>query len=89
MEHPLKAALDYVVFPLLIAVHFIFQWLPTLALLVPIIYYSISIYESRTFRRTREAWRLRKLAKLKDKILRVRAKIAARELYRFEEKEED
>lgn len=74
MDNPLKALLDYVVLPLMIAAHFVFQWLPTLALLIPVIYYGISIYESKTFRQIRNRWREQRVQRIRRRIARLAMK---------------
>lgn len=74
MEHPFKAILDYIVWPLLIAAHFVLQWLPTVALLVPVIYYSISIYESKTFKQIRNRWREQRAQRIRRRIDRLTMK---------------
>jgi hypothetical protein len=74
MDAHFKALLDYVVWPLLIATHFLFQWLPTIALLVPVIYYGISIYESKTFKQLRNRWREQRVARIRRRIARLAMK---------------
>jgi hypothetical protein len=50
--------MDYVVMPLMVAAQVFFGWLPTVALIVPVVWYCIQIYESRTFKAWLEKARL-------------------------------
>jgi DNA-binding helix-hairpin-helix protein with protein kinase domain len=79
MEPNFKAIFDYVVGPILIALNLVFQVLPAFALLVPVVYYSIQIYESKTFQQYRHDLNNRKTARIAAKILKLKAKIVERE----------
>lgn len=79
MDHPFKWFLDYVVFPITVVTGYIFQWLPVAGFLVPVIYYSIQIYESKTFQNYRHAMNNRKMARIAAKILKLKAQIVERE----------
>lgn len=79
MDNHFKWFLDYVVFPLTVVTGYIFQWLPVAGFLVPVIYYSIQIYESKTFQQYRHAAANRRTARIAAKILRLKAKMVERE----------
>ncbi len=75
-----KTFIDYVVAPLAIALNLVFQFLPSVAFIVPIVYYSIQIYESRTFKVYRQNLQNRRMAQLSAKILRLKAKMVEKQV---------
>jgi hypothetical protein len=79
MDNPWKAFVDYFALPAALITGWIFQWLPVFGFLVPIVYYSIQIWESKTFQQYRHTLRNRKTARIAAKILKLKAKIAAQE----------
>ena len=79
MDHPFKQLFDWFIMPITLITGYIFQWLPVAGFLVPVIYYSIQIYESKTFQQYRHSANNRKTARIAARILRLKAQIVARE----------
>lgn len=51
-------------------------WLPPIASVLALIWYSIEIYESKTFQRAITNWRSRKIVKLKARIVELELEAA-------------
>ena len=80
MDNPFKSLLDYVVGPLLIGLNLVFQFLPVAAFLVPVVYYCIQIYESKTFQQFHINSHNRKTARITAQIVKLKASIIEREV---------